>query len=190
MRHKNRLVKVYGISYENVRIHKDDLLSANKPYDPIEDGLNIVVCPMETVEFIKSFIDEKLNDLNLNKQKLLTIPDFQLRWLLLSNCYAERPIHLWCQHLCEDDSAMNNFRKAFKDSLMEVLESIIQVKDRVSLSMWKRICREVEAPIRCGGLGFGAPKEKALTAYLAKFINVRESLYDNIDGYGRDCDIQ
>ena len=84
---------------------------------------------------------------------------------------------------------MDNFRKVFKDSLMEVLESIIQVKDRVSPSIWKRICREVEAPIRCGGLGLGAPKEKALTSYLANFINVRESLCNNIDGYGRDCDL-
>ena len=37
--------------------------------------------PMGTTEFIKNFINEKLNDLNLNKQKLLTVPDYQLRWL-------------------------------------------------------------------------------------------------------------
>ena len=54
-----------------------------------------------------------------------------------------------------DGSEMDNFRKAFQDSLMEVLDSIIQVKDRVSSSIWKRICREVDAPIRCGGLGLG-----------------------------------
>ena len=131
MSHKKLFVEKYGISYENVRVHKDDLLSANESYDPSEDGLNIVGCPMGSNEFIKNFIDEKLIDLNLNKQKLLTVPDYQLRWLLLSNCYAKRPNHLWCQHLCEDDSVMDNFRKVFKDSLMEVLESIIQVKDRV-----------------------------------------------------------
>ena len=189
LNHKKRLVQVYGVSYDNVRIHKDDLLSANILYDPSEDGLNIVGCPMGTNEFIKGFIKEKLDDLNLNKQKLLSVPDYQLRWLLLSNCYARRPNHLWCQHLCENGSEMDNFRKAFQDSLMEVLDSIIQVKDRVSLSMWNRICREVEAPIRCGGLGLGVPKEKTLTAFLANFINIRESLYKNIDGYGRECDL-
>ena len=84
---------------------------------------------------------------------------------------------------------MDNFRKAFKDSSMEVLDSIIQVKESMSSSIWKRICREVEAPIRCGGLGLGAPKEKTLTAFLANYINIRESLYNNINGYGRDCDL-
>ena len=165
------------------------MLSANELYDPSEDGLNIVGCPMGTNEFIKGFIKEKLDDLSLNKQKLLSVPDYQLRWLLLSNCYAKRPNHLWCQHLCEDGSEMDNFRKAFQDSLMETLDSIIQVKDRASSSMWKRICREVEAPIRCGGLGLGVPKEKTLTAFLANFINMRELLYKNIDGYGRECDL-
>ena len=56
-------------------------------------------------------------------------------------------------------------------------------------SISKRICREAEAPIRCGGLGLGVPKEKTLTAFLANFINMRESLYKNIDGYGRECDL-
>ena len=50
----------YGISYENVRIHKKDLLSAYESYDPSEDGLNIVGCPMGSTEFIENFIDEKL----------------------------------------------------------------------------------------------------------------------------------
>ena len=163
-----------GVSCDNVRIHKDNLISANELYDPSEDGLNIVGCPMGTNEFIKGFIKEKLDDLSLNKQKLLSVPDYQLRWLLLSNCYAKRPNYLWCQLLCEDDSEMDNFRKAFQDSLIETFDSIIQVKDRVSSSMWKRICREVEAPIRCGGLGLGVPKEKTLTAFLANFINIRE----------------
>ena len=42
MNHKNRLVQVYGVSCDNVRIHKDNLISANELYDPSEDGLNIV----------------------------------------------------------------------------------------------------------------------------------------------------
>ena len=84
---------------------------------------------------------------------------------------------------------MDNFRNSFQDSLMEVLDSIIQVKERVTSSISKRICREAEAPIRCGGLGLGVPKEKTLTAFLANFINMRESLYKNIDGYGRECDL-
>ena len=70
---------------------------------------------------------------------------------------------------------MDNFRNFFQDSLMEVLDSIIQVKERVTSSISKRICREAEAPIRCGGLGLGVPKEKTLTAFLANFINMRES---------------
>ena len=74
MSHKKLFVEKYGISYENVRVHKDDLLSANESYDPSEDGLNIVGCPMGSNEFIKNFIDEKLIDLHLNKQKLLTVP--------------------------------------------------------------------------------------------------------------------
>ena len=99
---------------------------------------------MGTNEFIKGFIKEKLDDLSLNKQKLLSVPDYQLRWLLLSNCYAKRPNYLWCQLLCEDDSEMDNFRKAFQDSLIETFDSIIQVKDRVSSSMWKRICKKLK----------------------------------------------
>ena len=38
-------------------------------------------------------------------------------------------------------------------------------------------------------LGLGVPKEKTLTAFLANFINMRELLYKNIDGYGRECDL-
>ena len=79
MNHKNRLVQIYGVSCDNVRIHKDDLLSANELYDPSEDGLNVVGCPMGTNEFIKGFIKEKIDDLNLNKQKLLSVSDYQLR---------------------------------------------------------------------------------------------------------------
>ena len=44
--------------------------------------------------------------------------------------------------------------------------------------MWKRICREVEAPIRCGGLGLGVPKEKTLTAFLVsgRYNNIMAKL--------------
>jgi len=159
-------------------LHPSNVCNGNGLYSNVSQlnyGCKLLGCPIGSSEYCDKFVKAKFSSLSNEANRLLDLPSFQCRWLLLSKSFYAKINYM--QRLLHP-SLLSNYIDGFQNDCNRLLSSIIEspITDLVS--------KQVQLRIQSGGLGLPNRHWIGYAAYVGSVVEampfINESLTNEV----------
>jgi len=171
---KEHLISL-GFFPDIIHIHPDDVPAELFDAANLEYGVKMVGTWIGSSEYIKSNLENKLQELNNEKNHIINFPDPQIRNLMFRWCFTQKINYL--QRTISPD-ILADFVSQFELQKKDILCSLLKHKytrDSLPDDIWQR----ARLHINDGGLGYRFAEDVTWSAYAASVFEC-SSLLDKI----------
>jgi len=174
LRRKQALVDI-GLSPAIIHLHPEDVPAAHREEAELAFGVRMVGTWIGHHRYIQGQLQNKLHDLNVEKEHIIAFPDPQIKNLMFRWCFCQKIDYL---QRTTSPLLISNFVAQYDRMKQEIFCSLLQdiyTVDDLPPELWKRACLNIGD----GGLGYRCATDVTCSAYAASIIEC-SSLLDKI----------
>jgi len=160
---RKKILLDIGLHSSIIHIHPDDVDHEDRYQADREYGTKMLGSFIGSDAFIKSRLEQKLEELAQERDAVMRFPDPQVKNLMFRWCFCQKITHL---QRTTAPSIISDFVERFDTMKKEIFISLLNGRYTLA-SLPDRVWTQAKLNITDGGLGYHATSDVSYSAYLA-----------------------